>query len=174
MTTPETRYNCLSPLELGEVRVRLARLSKRGKLAGFRQIDDATLEAGVFGTLYDRVMTIDLAGAEGGGTRLTMTTRLKRTLPTVVIVVMALALWPGVLLTDSMLSTYFGWYPKAEWVTWAWYVPLMLLAIPVLWKQYRASEAAAAEHAHEVAQRISATVDGALEVIDAPPTDDAA
>lgn len=162
MSSTETRDNCRSPLELGVALDRLQRLSRRGKLAGFRTVDGTTCEAAVFGTIYDRVMRIDLE-PDGTGTRLTMTTRLKKRMPIIVIIVMALAIWPGVWMTDSMLTTYFSWYPKAFWVTCAWYLPLTLLGVPALWMQFKASQAAAAEHGAEVAQKIADAVDGTLE-----------
>lgn len=142
--------------------------SRRGKLAGFRTLDassDSPPDSGggagvrrcacdVFGSPYDRDLFIAIAPGDGGGSTVRLDTRLRRKFPAIVIVVMVLAVWPGVWLTDSLLVTYFGWYPRSEWVTWAWYVPLMLLAVPVLIKQYRSSEAMAAVEAARVVRKL--------------------
>lgn len=162
MRPEETRHNCVTPLDVGEGLARLERLSRKGRLAGFRRIDDSTCESSVFGTLYDRVMTVSLTPAEGG-TRVVMSTRLKRTMPVVVIALMVFTLGPGVFVTHSMLETYFGWYPSALWVTCAWYLPLTLLAIPPLLKQFRTSEAGAKEHALETAQKVAKALETTLE-----------
>ena len=160
MSTPETTDNCVSPLQPGVALERLQRLSQRGKLAGFKKTGAHACEVAVFGTVYDWAMAIEIADHEGGSS-LTMTTRLKRTMPTVVVAVLVFARYPGVLLTHSMLTTYFGWYPTADWVTVAWYVPLTLLAIPVMLKQYKASKAAAAESRAELVEKIKKAVDAA-------------
>lgn len=148
----------------------LRNASRRGKLAGFRTLDTPPESGGgastrrcvcdIFGSPYDRdlFITIEPGGESGGagegGSTVRLDTRLRRKFPVIVIVVMVLALWPGVWLTDSLLVTYFSWYPRSEWVTWAWYVPLMLLAVPVLIKQYRSSEAAAAQEAAKVVRKL--------------------
>ena len=136
----------------------MQRLSQRGKLAGFKKKGEHLCEVAVFGTIYDWAMHIEFEEA-GNGSRLTMTTRMKRTLPIVVAVVLALAIYPGVLLTHSMLTTYFGWYPHADWVTVAWYVPLTLLAIPAMLAQFKASKAAASESRVEVVEKIKKAVE---------------
>ncbi|GAB4517428.1 MAG: hypothetical protein Tsb0013_21710 [Phycisphaerales bacterium] len=158
MTAPETTDNCYSPLQPGVALERLQRLSRRGKLAGFRPTGDASCEVAVFGAVYDWVMAVEIT-PEGEGSHLTMTTRPKRTLPVIVAVVMVLATFPGVLLTHSMLATYFSWYPGATWITCAWYIPLMLLAIPALVGQYRASKKAAEESRVEVIEKIRRAVE---------------
>lgn len=162
MTPEETRHNCVTPLDVGDGLARLERLSRKGRLAGFRRVDGSTCEASVFGSLYDRVMTVSLTPAEGG-TRVAMSTRLKPLTPAVVVVVMVFTLFPGVVVTHSMLETYFGGYPGALWVTCAWYLPLTLLAVPALLKQFRTSEAAAKEHALETAQKIARALETELE-----------
>ncbi len=140
---------------------RLEKLSRRGKLAGFEKTSPTTFHAAAFGMLYDRLFVGEISPTETGS-HLRMHTELKRTLPTVVAVVYLLTLWPGVLLTDSMLTTYFSWYPRATWVTYAWYIPLTLLAIPALRAQFRASQRAARAHGQETAQKIAKAIDAEL------------
>jgi hypothetical protein len=68
-----------------------------------------------------------------------------------------LTFFPGLYLTDSMLTTYFEWY-RIE--TWWWYVPLGLLMIPVLWKQYRVGSAVARVDAGELIGVVAREVEG--------------
>ncbi|MEM1165244.1 MAG: hypothetical protein AAGI30_03030 [Planctomycetota bacterium] len=146
-----------SPLTPGDAIDQARSLSKSGRLPGFEPNGPHGFRAAVFGTIYDRTLHATVA-AHGSGAVVSLRTTLNRKVPAVVIVCLVLAIWPGVLLTHSLLATYFGFYPRSEWVTWAWYVPLTVLAIPVLIKQYRASEIAAVEHAGEVTERLRAAM----------------
>jgi hypothetical protein len=138
----------------------LLRRSQQGKLPGFRRADSTAsgppgFVVDIQGTIYDR----DLIGSIHpalGGSEIRFTSRLRRRLPWIVIVVTVLTFWPGVLLTDSLLTTWFSWYPKQMWVTAAWYLPLCVLTIPVLWKQYKASEKAAEAHLRETLAKLAA------------------
>ncbi|MEO1129574.1 MAG: hypothetical protein AAFX05_07690 [Planctomycetota bacterium] len=132
-----------------DVIARLRKRSKRGKLAGFEVSGPpGTFSVAAFGNPYDRRLVGSVAPADQGS-MVTFESVLLRKLPTLMIVVVIFTIWPGVLLTDSLLTTWFSWYPQATWVTYAWYIPLCLLAIPVLWKQYKTSNALAHEHALE-------------------------
>lgn len=150
-----------SPLPPSEAVDRLALLSKRGKLPGFqRQPAQGTTEKFqllVFGNPYDRIL-LGTAAPSDTGSQITLECRLLRKIPIFVIAVMVFALFPGVLVTHSMLSVWFSWYTWNEWITVAWYVPLFLLAVPALIKQYRNSERAAAiDLAKRVEQVLVAT-----------------
>jgi len=146
---------------------RLGALAKRGKLPGFEDRSEAELVSHsdthafrvlVFGNPYDRELLGTIAPA-GESSSIELESRLLRKFPTIVIVVMVLALWPGVWLTDSMLATYFSWYPNNFWITAAWYLPLTLLCIPVLWKQFSKSEAGCASETAELLKKIAAATD---------------
>lgn len=155
-----------SPLDPSTAMERLGALAKRGKLPGFEDRSEAdrvshsdthAFRVLVFGNPYDR----ELLGAitpQGEGSKTELESRLLRKFPTIVVVVMALALWPGVWLTDSMLATYFSWYPNNFWITAAWYLPLTLLCIPVLWKQFKKSEAGCATETAELLKKIAAAI----------------
>lgn len=143
---------------------RLQALAKRGKLPDFKILDEGVSPTArrfqmlAFGSPYDR----DLFGEarrESTTTAISFTSRLKRKFPIIVIVTMIVSLWPGVWLTDSMLSTYFSWYPRQFWVTCAWYLPLTLAAIPMLWKQYTKSERLTHAETLETIQKIAAAID---------------
>ncbi len=153
-----------------EVLEGLSTLSRRGRLPGFRRLQEVRPDgsgagrfaADVFGLHYDRELT-GVVQREGDRTRIVFTSRLRKKMPVVIAVVFILATWPGAWLTHSMLETYFGWYPSASWVTYAWYIPLMLLSIPVLLRQYRVSMSTAHSEMAEVIEKVRAAVDGTLE-----------
>ncbi|MBL0928213.1 MAG: hypothetical protein IBJ11_11280 [Phycisphaerales bacterium] len=138
-----------------EVLSRLESMAKRGKLPGFERRAADAFRVAQFGIIYDRVLDVRIEPGDRGGSRIRFTSTLLRRSPAVVVIVMLLTLYPGVWLTHSMLGLYFNWYPSAFWVTAAWYIPLTLLAVPVLIRQFRASEAAAAEHGRMTARRIA-------------------
>ncbi len=140
-----------------EVVAFLERKSQQGKLPGFRRdpSSSTTFRLALYGAPYDRDLVVSVSPVSAGST-LRFRSHLKRTIPLVVIFTTIITFWPGVLLTDSLMSTWFpSWYPKQTWVTWAWYFPLCLLMIPALLKQYRASERASAEHLRETIAKLT-------------------
>jgi hypothetical protein len=136
------------PLSPDEVNKAAYKRSTKGKLAGYAKTD-AGFNADAFGTLYDRTINATVMPSDTGST-ITFRATLKKRWPTIVIAAFLFTLWPGVYFTDSLLSTWFSWYRLSFWWTCAWYIPLTLLAIPVLIKQFRQSELASWIHAHEV------------------------
>lgn len=86
---------------------------------------------------------------------ITFTLRTRRRLPTIFFVIVALTIWPGVLLTDALIPGAWGWWP-----TWTWYLPLTILPLPFfiprLWKKSRLG---ARTHADEQIARIAAALD---------------
>lgn len=138
----------------GEVMSRVSALSTRGKLPGFEKRGERSFAATVFAEPYDRVLEATVADT-GSGSRLTGEVRLKRKMPAIMIVAFLFTIWPGVWLTDSLLVTYFSWYPREFWVTIAWYVPLCLLAIPPLWKQWKKSGVIASGELATLVDRLS-------------------
>jgi len=139
-----------------EVLAFLERKSQQGKLPGFRREPGApdAFRIGLYGAPYDRELLGTVSTSSTGST-VRFRSRLKPALPWFVIVTTVITFWPGVLLTDSLLSTWFpSWYPKEMWVTVAWYIPLCLLMLPALWKQFRASEKASEEHLRETLAKL--------------------
>lgn len=127
-------------LDRDAIMERLRGASKRGRLPGFVHRGDGVFEADVFGMPYDRILRGTIDPDPSGGSVISMTTRLKRTFPGAVIVVMALVVWPGVWLTDTFMDGWRWHHQNVE--TWWWYLPACALAVPALWKQYKASERA--------------------------------
>lgn len=137
--------------DLGEAEIvdRLDKASRRGKLAGFHRggAGVGPFYVEVFGQYFDRRMHARLeATADGSGGRvLVFDNRVKRWRVWAFWVVMGLTVWPGVLLTHSILVTYFDWYWRAMWVTCAWYLPLAVVPLPWVWKAAWVKSAAIAD-----------------------------
>jgi hypothetical protein len=149
-----------SGMSASDVLATLSKESRRGRLAGFKKQTDRAFVCDAFGTLYDRTLRGTI-----GADHITFVGEPRRKLPIIVIVVFALTLYPGVLLTHTMLAMWFGWYPRELWITVAWYVPATLIAIPALIKHYRASERASRGHAQETIAKIEKALQAA------PPRD---
>ncbi|MFM9957576.1 MAG: hypothetical protein ACKVZJ_05850 [Phycisphaerales bacterium] len=151
-----------TPLAPSEVLERLLALAKRGKLAGYAALDrhprglsGAAFRVSAFGQPYDRELIASVVGAPSGGSRVEFESRLLRKLPAVMIVLTILTIQPGLWLTDSMLRLYFSWY-RIE--TWWWYLPLVLMSLPMMWKQFKKSEAAAHEDGLRAIEEIRAAL----------------
>lgn len=144
-------------LDKEEVAKRARRLSERGKLPGYVGNPSGALFAcAAFGNPFDYSL---LASHEAG--KLTFCAKIKPKMPAIFWFVLAFTIWPGVLFTDSLLNTWFGWYPNETWITYAWYLPLTILPLPWLYKAVMArTRLAALVHAHEQINRIAKAVDG--------------
>jgi hypothetical protein len=153
-----------SPLSSAEVVERLSRQSKKGKLPGFRLLhkpaserDEGAVRLLVFGGIYDHEMLVRVVPAASGvGSDLGMRVRLLRKMPAAAIAILVLTVFPGMYLTDSMLSTYFEWYTIE---TWWWYMPLVALMLPVMWKQYTQARAEAQREASELREKLGQLVE---------------
>ncbi|MFI4873541.1 MAG: hypothetical protein ACIARQ_17155 [Phycisphaerales bacterium JB061] len=140
---------------------RATRQSERGKLPGFQaRPADGLFECAAFGNPFDyRLVATHEKGNESGEVRFEV--KIKRKSPAIFWGAMALTVWPGVIFTDSILNTWFGWYPNETWITYAWYLPLTLLPLPWLHKSVmNKTRTAALVHAHEQIQRLAGALDG--------------
>lgn len=140
------------------------KLSTKGKLAGYAKSSDG-FSADVFGTLYDRTLHATVS-ASSEGSEIRFASTLNKKFPVIVIVAFLFTLWPGVYFTDSLLSTWFSWYRLSIWMTSAWYIPLTLLAVPVLLKQYKQSELAGWIHAHETIDTLGVRFQGEVHPVE--------
>lgn len=141
----------------GEIKVRTKRLSERGKLPGYEhEPRDALFACAAFGNPFDYRL---LAQHERDALR--FRAKLKPKMPAIFWIVIALTIWPGVIFTDSLLNTWFGWYPNETWITYAWYMPLTILPLPWLhMKAMARTRLAALVHAHEQIGRIAKALGG--------------
>lgn len=157
-------------LDAAGVLAALERLAKRGKLAGFRRIDGRSFGATAFGTPFDRELVGDVEERQVGDLshRSVIRWRLawKRKMPAVFAVALVVSVWPGLPLTDSLLSTYWGWYegvtgPDRAFRTWMWYLPLTVPFVPLAWLgALKKSRAGSVEHAGETVEKVREAVAG--------------
>jgi hypothetical protein len=151
-----------SPLTPGEAIKRLDRASKRGKLAGFAQLDGDRFRTLVYGEPFDRELLGAIAKKDGG-CEIELGLRLMKKMPIIAIALIVVSIWPGVWLTDSMIQTYFSGYPNSFWVTAAWYLPITVIPLPwMLRSMWRKSEGIAREEFAKMVGKIVREVDGTV------------
>ncbi len=149
-----------APLSPGEALGRLAAASKRGRLAGFLRLpgSPASCRVGIEAGVYDHDLAVrfsPLAGDPAGHSCVTFDLRLRRRLPIIMVVVVLISFWPGLPLTDTMLRQSFLSYNELPIETWWWYLPLMVISLPALWKQFRVAQRRAGEEARRVIATIA-------------------
>jgi len=153
------------PVAPDEVQKRLHARAARGKLAGYERVSASEFRIAAFGAPYDKrlIGRITPDPGQNAGSRVDFEVVWLKKLPAIMAVVVVLMFWPGVWLTDSLIKTYFTSYPQNGWLTAAWYLPLCALALPVLWKQWKGSGAAADEHARETVEALRGVLDAKAE-----------
>lgn len=155
----------LVPLSAEQTLAALETLARRGKLPGFHARGSSADAAAplfvidAFGAPFDGVLSAQVpqTPAPNATLRLEFTVKLKPLWPAVFVLSLLLAIWPGVVLTESLLASFF---PHTAWTwqyTWWWYMPLSILGTPFAIKQaFSTSRLAARASAHEsVAQLAS-------------------
>ena len=141
---------------------KLTKAARKGRLPEYEITQNVQgqhpgrFEVLIFGHPYDRTLLAEVHEEDEGST-IAFTTKLRWKFPIIMIVLIAITIWPGVWLTDSMFETYFASYPWFGWPTWVWWViyeALVLIAIPPLWKQYTKSERKTAVEARDLIEKI--------------------
>jgi len=128
----------------------LERRARRGKLAGFA-LENEGFRCAAFGNPFDAEL---LGRFENESVEFSI--RHKPMIPVIVWIVLALAVWPGTWMTDSILTTYFSSYPWFISSFW-WQVIIAVLTAsgaPVILKQQKASKVAQQEHALKSIEKI--------------------
>lgn len=137
----------------------LERLSKRGKLPGFVRAGDGGLfSVDAQGTPFDRRL-VGVAVEKDGRTELGWRLVTPGRWPIGIALVLALTVWPGLPITDSLLQTYFpasyGAWTSGWFATWMWYLPLTVLPIPWFWRStFRKARESSLAHAIETREKI--------------------
>jgi len=157
-TAPEPLPISLTPIQVCE---RLTVLSQSGKLPGYDDANragrfNALFVADIFAQPFDRRLIARVEHTDQGP-RLVYTVRPKLRNPAIYAIVLLITLWPGLPITDSIISSYSDWY-AAHIATWWWYLPLMALCVPAVAKQARKSAAEAAESTAEATAKIAAAL----------------
>ena len=147
----------VTPLSREQILERLGNMSKRGKLPGFVRgsvSGPVLFRAEAFGEPFEGVIE---ARAEGdGATTLRFAYRMLPKLPWIFGVVSILTVWPGVILTDSLMKTYFPGFTASVPTSW-WYLPLTVLPLPLMWRSWmRKSRTLGLASAQEQAAKIAA------------------
>lgn len=161
---PSSLFETLTtPLGSEQVLSNVRKLSKRGKLPGFETECPGLFRVAAFGTPFDYTLTCHAHADEEGTSLRFVLERLNR-VPIIFAAILIFTVWPGVILTDSLLATWFGFYSRwsqeMPWLTYAWYLPTTVLPIPWLWKGWsKKSLAGAEEHAREQIAKIRPVLD---------------
>ena len=142
-----------SPLTPAQILAALDRLARRGKLPGYEPLGALGFKVALFGEPFDRDLIATLMVADDA-TRLTFRARLQRKAPAVLFGSVALSIWPGVLIMDTIIPGSWGWWP-----TWTWYLPMTILPLPiVLPGMLKKSNASARIHLREQLERIARAI----------------
>lgn len=158
MNTPlPSLHTALTP---EAIRQRVAEASKRGKVPGFAPAqEDCLFRLEAYGTPFDSELIARARPHAANGSVVEFELRLARRMPILFWVVSALAAWPGVWLTDSMLKSYFSGY---HFKTWMWYLPLTIVPLPWAWRvAVRRSRATAHASGQELVEKLRAILDAA-------------
>ncbi len=154
LAAPDAPGDVLAPVSVAhdvqQVGIKLDALSKRGKLPDYRR-QGSGFRLSAYGNQMDMTLVGSVAAAPGGSEiRFALERQWK--MIWIYAAITVLTLWPGMQLTDSMLSTYFSGY---DFQTWMWYVPLVVLPTPLFaWLEVRKSERLAKVSAGEMIERI--------------------
>lgn len=98
-------------------------LAKKGKLPGFESLSAESFKVDAFGNPFDADIVATVRSTEP--LIIDFELKIRRTMPLVFILVTLLTIWPGVLITDSLIPGEWGWWP-----TMYWYLPLTILPLP--------------------------------------------
>jgi hypothetical protein len=114
----------LTPLGTTNAMDRLRTASKRGRMPGFQPLGADTFVVELFGHPWDRTL-VGTIRPEGVGSRLTFAPRSRRFTQILWAVILIATVWPGVILTDTLIPSSWGWIGQNVWT---WYLPLTILA----------------------------------------------
>ena len=151
-----------TPIAPDEVVARLDKAARRGDMPGLREgASRRTFRLRIFGELFDRELIGEArpAPSSPSESEIVFRVRLLPLMPTVAIVTLVFVIWPGVWLTDSMLSTYFPGFTRAV-PTWWWYIPVTVIPLPwAIRAAWRKSCATADEEIVRAAERVRTALD---------------
>ena len=139
---------------------RLQTASKRGRLAGYQQIEGPGLfRVAAHGQPFEG----ELIGTLGNG-QISFEAPMLQRLPIVFAVILLLTVWPGVYFMDELVAQFVPslWRP---WVTYYWYIPITVIPLPWMWRgimrKSRATiDASAREMIAKIAKELDAGLDG--------------
>lgn len=133
--------------------------ARRGKLAGFKPLPSPGLfEVEAWGTPFEGVLLArEGAAAADGATSWSYSTRLRPAWPWGFGTALVLSVWPGVVLTESMLGAMLPGWTWLWGTTYWWYLPLSIVGGAwAMWVALKRSRASIHASAHEMAGKIDA------------------
>lgn len=139
-----------------EIVARLDAAARKGRLPGFRPTSSRALfEVREIGHPFQAELLAHASRLDSEArTELAFELRIRPLLPFIFALMLALSIWPGIYVVDSMLRQYFSWYTIP---TWWWYLPLTVPTSPwAFWSALKKSRAAARAEAAELINKISA------------------
>jgi hypothetical protein len=153
-------------LSAAEVVDRLRAAARRGRMPGL-DVPGAGGRGGVVfrvecpATPFEGWLVAEREGGAGEGV-LRFTTRLKPAWPVGFAVVLVLSVWPGVVLTESLIASLI---PGSFWKwTWWWYVPLTVVSSPwAMWAAVKMSRAGVRAEAEATIAKIAGEIEGTVE-----------
>jgi len=116
-------------LEPEEIKARLLKMSKKGKLPGYESDPgDGLAAVAAHGAPFDSKLVLY---HEPGGVRFEL--KMLPLFPAIFVAVLVVTIWPGLPLTDGFLRS-FQWYEHfvghTGIKTWYWYLPMTVLPAP--------------------------------------------
>jgi hypothetical protein len=143
------------PLSNDAVVQKLEEAAKRGRLAGFeRGTGDVLFTTSAFSAPFDGELEAHAVN-NGEGIQLRFSTRMKRKLLWVFVVVLILSIWPGLPITESLLASMFPFWPWLWKSTIWWYLPLSIIGSPwAVWSAVKKSQAGITVSAVEMVGKI--------------------
>ncbi|PCI11483.1 hypothetical protein COB72_00760 [bacterium] len=141
-------------LDAQEVKGRLLKMSKRGKLPGYDgDCASGLLSVAAHGAPFDSKLIVNHQDGE-----VSFNFELIPMMPRIFAALLIITIWPGLPLTEGFLDS-FTWYSdfvaKTGIKTMYWYLPMTILPAPFMWKSsLQKSKASAHESAIETVEKI--------------------
>jgi hypothetical protein len=137
------------PMSAEAVLARLDEAARRGKLPGYEPggPPGVLFRLECPGMPFEAWLDAGTVALSPDGLTLRFSTRFKPLMPWVFVAILVLSVWPGVVVTESLIASII---PGSFWRwTWWWYLPLTILSAPWAWmvamKRSRATIAAEAQ-----------------------------
>jgi hypothetical protein len=144
-----------SPQQIVE---KLETAARRGRMAGFeRGVDNGVLfKTAAFGGPFDGELEARAEVVPNGATRLHFSTRMKQRTLWIFIVILLVSIWPGAPITQSLLATWFPWWP---WLWGApfywWYLSISIIGSPwSVWSAVKKSRLGISQSAVEMLGKV--------------------
>ncbi len=140
-------------------------VARKGRLAGFalggNGGGEGAFSATAIGSPFEGIVIAAVVpGSTPGETRLRFEPQVRPTMFWIAAAIMVLTVWPGVVLTESLIASTFS--TSSAWqYTWYWYIPMTAPFVPwALWSAWRRSVKSVEESARKVIVQLAKDVGG--------------